>query len=215
MVNLTKKQKEIFDFISDFQCDNGFSPSYREIAKRFDLSSTATVFQHVKNLESRGYVTISENEARSIELHPNNPQYLDSSVNVDQVPDIASDMIPLAGLITAGEPIEAVEEKELVSVPSYCTGPKGEYFALRVKGDSMIEDGIFDGDYVVIKKQDTAQDGDIVVALLENQYATLKRYYRESDHVRLQPANSAMEPFRIKENLQIQGKLTGLIRKYA
>lgn len=123
-------------------------------------------------------------------------------------------MIPLAGLITAGQPIEAVEEQEMISVHTEVTPKTGEYFALKVKGDSMIEDGIFDGDCVIIKKQDTAKNGDIVVALLDNENATLKRYYREGDHVRLQPANATMKPFIIKGGLQIQGILTGLIRRY-
>lgn len=211
MSTLTKKQKQILDFIHDFQRDHGYSPSYREIATRFDLSSVATVFQHIKNLEKRGYVRIVENEARSIELVE-----ASSSIpeNIEQVPELALDMIPLAGVITAGQPIEAIEEKEMISVPLSLTREPGEFFALKVKGESMIEDGIFDGDFVILKKQDVAHDGDIVVALIENEYATLKRYYKEKDHIRLQPANATMEPFRIKGEVKIQGKLMGLIRKY-
>lgn len=212
MSTLTKKQREILDYIEDFQREFGYSPSYREIGEHFDLSSPATVYQHVKNLERRGYLTISESEARSIEL-VREPS-LFGGVDIESVPQLATDMIPLAGLITAGQPIEAIEEKEMISVPTNITAGLGKCFALRVKGDSMIEDGIFDGDYVVLKKQDAAQDGDIVVALIDNEYATLKRYYKEKDHIRLQPANAAMEPFRIKGDVKIQGKLIGLIRKY-
>ena len=212
MSTLTKKQKQILDYIEEFQEDHGYSPSYREIASRFNLSSVATVFQHVKNLERRGFVRINENEARSIELVTQSQPT--SNENVEMVPELASDLIPLAGLITAGQPIEAVEEKEMISVPVYLTPDSGEFFALKVKGESMIEDGILDGDTVIIKKQDTAQNGDIVVALIDNEYATLKRYYKEKDHIRLQPANATMKPFRIKGNLKIQGKLMGLIRKY-
>ncbi len=211
MSTLTKKQKQILDFIHEFQRDHGYSPSYREIASHFGLSSVATVFQHIKNLEKRGFVVIAENEARSIELVE-----AESAIpaNIEQVPELALDMIPLAGVITAGQPIEAIEEKEMISVPLHLTQEPGEFFALKVKGVSMIEDGILDGDYVILKKQDTANNGDIVVALIENEYATLKRYYKEKDHIRLQPANSTMEPFRIKGNVQVQGKLMGLIRKY-
>jgi repressor LexA len=211
MSTLTKKQKQILDFIHDFQKDHGYSPSYREIASRFGLSSVATVFQHIKNLEQRGYVTISENEARSIELVESSQSIPE---NIQQVPELAIDMIPLAGVITAGQPIEAIEEKEMISVPMNITREPGEFFALKVRGESMIEDGIFDGDYVILKKQDAANDGDIVVALIENEYATLKRYYKEKDHIRLQPANSSMEPFRIKGDVKVQGRLMGLIRKY-
>lgn len=211
MSTLTKKQKQILDFIHDFQRDHGYSPSYREIASHFELSSVATVFQHVKNLEKRGFVRIAENEARSIEIVE--PLSVVQE-NVAEVPELALDMIPLAGVITAGQPIEAIEEKEMISVPLSLTREPGEFFALRVKGESMIEDGIFDGDLVILKKQDFAQNGDIVVALIENEYATLKRYYKEKDHIRLQPANATMEPFRIKGDVQVQGKLMGLIRTY-
>ena len=214
MSTLTKKQKAILDYIAEFQADYGYSPSYREIADHFKLASTATVFQHVKNLESRGYVRIAENEARSIELVGTPDKQPELSVEIEAVPEIASDMIPLAGLITAGQPIEAVEEREMISVPVNIATNDGKHFALKVKGESMIEDGIHDGDYVIIQKQDTAKDGDTVVALIDNEYATLKRYYKEKDHIRLQPANSSMEPFRIKGNLKIQGKLIGLIRHY-
>lgn len=212
MSTLTKKQKQILDFIHEFQRDHGYSPSYREIASHFDLSSVATVFQHVKNLEKRGFVTIAENEARSIEIIESEAAIPE---NVTEVPELALDMIPLAGVITAGQPIEAIEEKEMLSVPLSLTREPGEFFALRVKGQSMIEDGIFDGDLVILKKQDFAQNGDIVVALIENEYATLKRYYKEKDHIRLQPANATMEPFRIKGDVKVQGKLMGLIRQYS
>lgn len=212
MSTLTKKQRAILDYIEDFQREFGYSPSYREIGEHFDLSSPATVFQHIKNLERRGFVTISESGARSIEL-VRQPS-LFAGLDIDTVPELASDMIPLSGLITAGQPIEAIEEKEVISVPTTITSGAGSCFALRVKGDSMIEDGIFDGDYVILKKQDSAQDGDIVVALIDNEYATLKRYYKEKDHIRLQPANATMEPFRIKGDVKVQGKLIGLIRKY-
>lgn len=212
MSTLTKKQKQILDFIHEFQRDHGYSPSYREIASRFGLSSVATVFQHVKNLEKRGFVTISENEARSIEIIESQAAIPE---NVTEVPELALDMIPLAGVITAGQPIEAIEEREMLSVPLSLTREPGEFFALKVKGQSMIEDGIFDGDIVILKKQDFAQNGDIVVALIDNEYATLKRYYKEKDHIRLQPANATMEPFRIKGDVKVQGKLMGLIRQYS
>lgn len=212
MTRLTKKQKQLLDYIRSFQDENGYSPSYREIAKHFKLSSPATVSQHIRNLEDSGFLNVTASEARSLEL--TQEAISETQPNYERIPELASDMIPLAGLITAGLPIEAVEEKEMFHIPSFVRKGQADVFALRVKGDSMIEDGIFDGDYVIIKRQNTAQDGDIVVALIDNEYATLKRYYREKDHIRLQPANASMEPFRIKGRLKIQGKLTGLIRRY-
>jgi repressor LexA len=199
---LTKKQRDILNYVSTFIDKKGYAPSYREIADNFKLSSVATVHDHVRALQNKGFMNTQGSGKRSLQpTHQAQP--VESAAVVE---------LPLIGLITAGQPIEALIEHEQIQVPQQLIGP-GRYFSLRVKGDSMIEDGIFDGDYVVIEEKDQAQNGDIVVALLERQFATLKRYYREKDHIRLQPANSSMEPFRVK-NVTIQGKVVGLIRRY-
>lgn len=203
--NLTKNQKHILDFIKDFIENHGYAPTYREIAKKFRLSSVATVHSYIRTLEHKEYIEADIRGARSIRV-------IDVINSV--VPDAEITELPLVGLITAGEPIEALEEQETISVPSTMLSDKHKnYFGLKVRGESMIEDGILDGDYIIAERQDQANNGDIVVALLDNKYATLKRFYKEKDHIRLQPANSLMEPIRTR-NVQIQGKLVGLIRKY-
>ncbi|EKD49485.1 MAG: hypothetical protein ACD_63C00125G0003 [uncultured bacterium] len=202
MRTLTKKQRQIFDYIEEFMKSAGFAPSYREIAEHFGLSSVATVHDHIKSLEDKGYISISEGSARSIEILDGHFMFRDHTLE-----------LPLAGLIAAGEPIEAIEGNEKITVPPDLV--RGEKcFALQVKGDSMIEDGIFDGDYVICEKHEVANNGDTIVALLENRYATLKKFYKEKDHVRLEPANSSMEPIIVREDLKIQGRVVGLIRKY-
>ncbi len=201
MISLTKKQRNILDYITLVIESKGYSPTYREIAKKFKFSSVSTVYDHIKNLQSKGYLE-SEEGSGSISLTSNTTT--EDSGTVD---------VPLVGLITAGKPIEALEEKERINIPEIMVG-RGHYFALKVKGESMIEDGILDGDFVVVEEKDQATNGDIVVALLENQFATLKRYYQEKTHIRLQPANSSMEPFRVKD-VKVQGKVVGLIRKYS
>jgi len=200
---LTKKQREIFDFIVGFMEEHGFAPSYREIAEYFDLASVSTVHDHVRALASKGYLKTSEGEARAIEIMEFEDSKENSGVRA----------LPLYGLIAAGEPIEALADTEKVMVPQTMLG-SGNYYALQVKGDSMIEDGIFDGDYVVIEKRDVANNGDVVVALVNGREATLKRFYKEASRVRLEPANSNMEPIFVKHNLQIQGKMVGLMRRY-
>lgn len=202
---LTKKQFLILSFIRSFIEKEGFAPSFREIADQFHLSSLATVHQHLQVLKSKGYVDYTPGSSRSLLM-------------IEQVEDEqpgALYELPLLGLITAGQPIEAIEEKEMIRIPEVLLSRPhvGKRFALRVKGDSMIEDGIFDGDIVIINQQQTANNGDIVVALLENEFATLKRFYRETTGVRLQPANKLYKPLRVK-NVQIQGKVIGLVRKY-
>jgi len=202
--SLTKKQRLILDFITGFLGKKGYSPSYREIATHFKLSSVATVHEHVQTLQSKGFLQAEgkskDKTYRSLE--PTNNRRPEQDL-VD---------IPLVGLITAGQPIEALQEQETLTIPQNMVS-RGNYYSLRVKGDSMIEDGILDGDYVIVEERDTAHNGEIVVALLENQFATLKRFYKERDHVRLQPANSSMEPFRVR-SVKIQGKVVGLLRSY-
>lgn len=201
MITLTKKQRKLLDYISDFIEDKGYAPTYREIAKKFSFSSVSTVYDHVHTLQTKGYLE-SEEGTSSISL----------TTKAKPEPQQSAVEIPMVGLITAGKPIEALQENEKLQIPEVMVG-KGRYFALQVKGDSMIDDGIFDGDFVVVEEKDQATDGDIVVALLENQFATLKRFYKEKNYVRLQPANKGMEPFRVK-NVKVQGKVVGLIRRY-
>ncbi|OGF27511.1 repressor LexA [Candidatus Falkowbacteria bacterium RIFOXYB2_FULL_47_14] len=200
--NLTKRQRQIMDFITEFTAENGFAPSLREIGERFDLNSPATVHVHIENLKKRGMLRSGYNEPRSIEIVP-----------VDLSWTRALEL-PLAGLITAGEPIEALEERETIGVPADFVRDEANSYVLRVKGQSMIEEGILDGDYVIVERNPSPANGDVVVALLNNAYATLKKFYRETSRIRLQPANSAMKPIYVKDPL-IQGVVRGVIRKFA
>jgi repressor LexA len=200
--SLTKKQKEILDYVTDFLDTNGYAPSYREIARQFKLSSVATVHDHIESLVTKGYLRNVEGEVRSLEV-----------VERQEPRSGGSEPVPLFGLIAAGQPIEALESPEKVEVPQSMLGT-GEYFALQVKGVSMIEDGINDGDFVIIERRSVANNGDIVVALLNGREATLKRFYKEATRVRLEPANSTMKPIFVRDNVQIQGKVVGLMRKY-
>ncbi|MFC1632745.1 transcriptional repressor LexA [Patescibacteria group bacterium] len=204
MDRLTKKQRQVLDYVQEFTADKGYAPSYREIADNFKLSSVATVHEHIRNLEKKGFVSCENNEARSLQVVE--PALVDFDSDGSEV--------QLAGIITAGQPIEAIEEKETVVVPPIFIKNTKKYYALRVKGESMIEDGIFDGDIVVLEQIDQANNGDIVVALIDNEYATLKRWYKEKDHIRLQPANSTMEPLKVN-NAVVQGRVVGMIRNYA
>lgn len=197
MEHLTKRQKEILDFISEYSQSHDYAPSYREIAEFFQLSSIATVADHIGNLKDKGFLTKDFNEARSLQLTPRW--------------DERTFEIPLLGSVAAGAPIEAIRTNETIDIPKDMMGKN--VFALRVRGDSMIEDGIFNGDYIIIEQIETPKDGDIVVALLDNENATLKRFYREKDHIRLQPANSNYNPIRTKKVI-IQGRVKGVIRKF-
>ncbi len=198
MPNLTKKQKEILDYITEFIQVNQYAPSYREIADHFGLSSTATVHEHIKSLEDKGLLSSQHNIARSLEVVEHRfGKYVE---------------LPLAGLITAGSPIEAVETNETIAVPQNMVKDENS-FVLKVKGESMIEEGILDGDYVVVERNFYPNNGDVVVALLDNTYATLKKYYREKDRIRLQPANRTMKPIFVK-NPAIQGVVRAILRTF-
>ena len=201
--NLTKRQKEIYDFIQDYEKDHGVAPSYRDIGKALGMSSSATVSDHIKALESKGVLRKGFNQIRSLELSQA-VSHLDGGVIE----------LPLVGLITAGEPIEAVQQKEAMAVPGSLVLDDVNSYVLKVKGKSMIEDGILDGDYVIVERNPSPKNGDVVVALLDNAYATLKRFYREKDKIRLQPANSAMKPIFVKD-LIVQGVVRAVIRKFA
>ena len=198
MPHLTKKQKQILDYLTEFIQTNGYAPSYREIAEYFGLSSTATVHEHVKSLEDKGLISSSHHAARSLEI---------TNYRFGKAIEL-----PLAGLITAGEPIEAIEEHETFAVPQSMVKDENS-FVLKVKGESMIEDGILDGDYVIVERNFYPRNGDVVVALLDNTYATLKKYYRETNRIRLQPANHTMKPIYDK-NPAIQGIVRGIIRTF-
>ncbi len=198
---LTKRQRQILDFITDFSRDKGYAPSLREIGEHFGLSSPATIHAHVEALQKKGLLKKSFNEARSIEIVP-----------ADAVWAIGLEL-PLVGVITAGEPIEAIEERETIAVPANFVSDSANSYVLRVRGESMIEDGILNGDYVIIERNPSPKNGDIVVALLNNAYATLKKFYRENKRIRLQPANSSMKPIYATDPL-IQGVVKGVIRRF-
>lgn len=195
--SLTKRQKEVLEYLRSFITKHEYAPSYREIADHFGYSSVATVAEHVESLKQKGYLENEENMARSIQLTP--------------TWDERTFAIPLLGGIAAGLPIEAIRTAETIDIPKDMMGRN--VFALRVRGDSMEEDGILDGDYVIIEQTANPKNGDIVVALVEGNGVTLKRFYREDDHIRLQPANGKYQPIRTKR-VVVQGKVRGVIRKF-
>jgi len=200
---LTKRQKEILNFLEEFLNDNGYPPSFEEIARHFGYTSLATVHEHLENLRQKGYIRKSYNASRSIELVP-------VGVRASAIE------LPLLGAVAAGAPIEAISEQETIAVPEDLLARGGQHYVLRVRGDSMIEEQIRDGDYVVVNARNTALNGEMVVALVHGDSATVKKFYRESDgRVRLQPANVTMPPmfFRAQDVL-VQGVVVGVIRRY-
>ena len=200
---LTKRQKEILDFLEGFVVENGYPPSFEEIARNFGYTSLATVHEHLENLRSKGYIRKSYNASRSIEVVPENTTA--SAVE-----------LPLLGNVAAGIPIETIEEQETVAVPEDMIGRGGRHYVLRVRGDSMIEEQIRDGDYVIVNARNTAENGEMVVALVHGDSATVKKFYRERDgNVRLQPANVTMSPMMFKSHeVIVQGIVVGVIRRY-
>lgn len=204
MEKLTDRQKEILDTIKKYIAKNGFPPTVREIGKELNLSSPATTHFHLSKLESKGYIKKDKSKNRTLELLVPN-EYL------EETKDIAT--IPLIGTITAGNPIEAIENPdEFFSIPISLIPKKGEVFALNVKGTSMINKGIRDGDIVLIEKKRTANNGEIVAAMTSENEVTLKTFYKEQNHIRLQPENDTMAPI-ILNNVTILGKAIGLYRK--
>ena len=199
---LTPKQKAVLDFIVEHRQDQGYAPSYREIAQALRLASPSTVHVHVQALKRRGYLEQTDDPA------PRDLAPTERAVRWG-----TSVLLPLKGIITAGSPIEAVEEYETIAVPVELVPPRGAGYVLRVRGDSMIDEGIFHGDYVVIEERAAANNGEVVVALLEKTDVTLKKWYREKDRVRLQPANKSMKPIFAKR-VEVQGVVRGLIRSY-
>jgi repressor LexA len=203
-MDLTKRQQEIFDFIKRYSAKHGYPPTVRDIGKAVGLASSSTVHAHLANLEKLGLLRRDPSKPRAIELLDRAVETVRSAVRPAGV--------PLVGSVAAGQPILAEENiEEYVDVPSAVGGEDGD-FVLRVRGDSMIEAGILEGDYVVVRPQDVAVDGEIVVALVgEESEATVKRFFREPDHVRLQPENAAMEPIR-SSDVRVLGKVVGLYR---
>jgi repressor LexA len=204
---LTKRQKEFLDFFAGFVEENGYCPSYEEIARGLHLSSLATVHKHVCALETKNYLRRGFNQSRSLELAP---RYLQEHRRARP----AAIEIPLLGRIAAGAPVEAVAQREVLNFADFAGN--GNTFALQVSGNSMIEDHICDGDMILLERVAEANDGDIVVALVAGSDATLKRLYREAgDMIRLQPANAAMKPIWVPgRDVQIQGRLLAVLRKY-
>ena len=200
MLPLTKRQKAILDYIVA-AVREGYAPSLREIGREIGLSSPASVHEHVERLRMKGYVR--PGDGSRIELTP-------SVLRFDKAM-----LLPLSGLITAGEPIEAIQEHETIAVPAQLVVDGMNSYVLKVRGQSMIEDGILDGDLVVIERNPSPRNGDVVVALLDNAYATLKRFYRDADRIRLQPANRELKPIYVRPNdCSIQGVVRAVIRQF-
>ena len=199
---LTRRQREVFDFVRGFVAEHGYSPSLEEIGAAFGLTSVATVHKHVQHLVEKGYLRKAWNRSRSVEPADDAER---SSV-----------ALPLLGTVAAGAPIEAIEEREHLSVPTSLVPAGRTCFALRVRGDSMIDEQIRDGDFVVVEDRKTADNGEMVIALLRGSDVTLKKFYRDpGGKIRLQPANAAMQPiFADPEHVQVQGVVVGVMRKY-
>ena len=198
---LTRRQREIYNFIRNFVLEHGYSPSLEEIGAHFGLSSVATVHKHVHHLVVKGLLKKPWNRSRSVE-----PVQQEGSGAVT---------LPLAGIVAAGHPIAAIEDNETLEVPRDLVPDRGQSFALRVRGDSMIEDQIRDGDYVVVESRCEARNGETVVALIRGEDATLKKFYRQGAEVRLEPANSAMQPIVVPaEDVEVRGVVCGLLRRY-
>jgi repressor LexA len=205
---LTKRQKEVLNYLVGFLDKNGYSPSFDEIARALKLTSLATVHKHLSTLERKGFIRRGYNQSRSIEV-----MQLPKSVR-EQVLDRHVVELPLAGRIAAGRPLEAVEDRETISLADFARGQNT--FVLQVKGESMREDHILDGDYIVVEQTQVANPGETIVALVGEDEATVKRFYREpAGKIRLQPANSQMEPIIVPAtDVKIQGRVVGVLRKY-
>lgn len=204
MTELTKRQEDILDFIKTFMVKHGFPPTIREIGEGLGISSPATIHAHLKNLETRGVIRRNDTKNRAIELLVKNEYEPQNELIID---------VPLLGKITAGNPIEAIERPdEFFSLPSYLIPNNKEVFTLLVNGTSMINAGILDGDIVIVERKNTARNGEIVVAMTDENEVTLKTFYKEQNYFRLQPENDTMEPI-ILDNVTILGKAIGLYRK--
>jgi repressor LexA len=200
---LTKRQREILTYLQTYAEENGYAPSFEEIAQHFNYNSLATVHEHLTNLERKEYIKRAYNESRSIDILPS--EVFPRAVE-----------LPLYGSVAAGAPIEAVAGTESVAVPEEFVRRRGQHFVLRVRGNSMIDEQIRDGDFVIVNERRSADDGETVIALLNGTAATVKRLYRERDgRIRLQPANEHLSPMYVHENdILIQGVVVGVIRRY-
>ncbi len=197
---LTKRQKEILDYVREHVERHGYAPTLQEIGARFGLSSPATVYKHVEQLVQKGYLRKAPHQGRGIQL-------------VDPEP-VRTVEVPLLGQVSAGRPIEAIAETETVNLPPDFVGRKPTY-VLRVRGSSMIDEQIRDGDYVIVEDRTSAENGETVIALLRGEEGTLKKFYRQGERIRLQPANPAIEPlFLAEEEVRIQGVVVGIMRRY-
>jgi repressor LexA len=201
---LTKRQRQVYDFIADFVARQGYSPSFEEIGAGLGLSSLATVHKHISNLEEKGLLKRDFNRSRSIDLLPVKARTRQATAALE---------LPLVGRIAAGLPVEQLENPESISLADLTRSR--EVFVLQVRGDSMQDEHIVDGDYVLIEKMSSARDGEIVVALVGGSETTLKRIFREGARIRLQPANANMQPIVVAaEQVQVQGRVIGVLRKY-
>ena len=201
MMPLTKRQREILDYLNEFIQRHGYAPSLEEIGKRFSLSSLATVHKHLTNLQEKGFIKRAWNRSRSVELVPTR-----SGGRAVE--------LPMLGYVAAGVPIEAVAGSETIAVPEDLVGRR-ETYVLRVRGNSMIDEHIRDGDFVIVEDRKTAENGEMVIALLGGHDATLKKFYRDNGRIRLQPANPAMQPMMYDlDQVQVQGVVVGVMRKY-
>jgi repressor LexA len=200
---LTKRQREILNYLTTYTEQNGYAPSFEEIAESFDYNSLATVHEHLSNLERKGYIKRSYNESRAITILP-----------TEATPRAIE--LPLLGAVAAGYPIEALDHNESITVPESFVGRGGNHYVLRVRGMSMIDEQIRDGDFVVVNERSRADNGETVIALIDGTSATVKKYYRERDgRIRLQPANQTMDPIYVHENdVRIQGVVVGVLRRY-
>ena len=200
---LTKRQREILSYLASYSEANGYAPSFEEIAETFSYSSLATVHEHLSNLQRKGYIKRSYNESRAIEILP-----------TEETPRAVE--LPLLGSVAAGMPIEAVMHGETLTVPDSFIRRNGSHYVLRVRGNSMIDEQIRDGDFVVVNERQSADNGEMVIAMLDGDSATVKKYYRERDgRIRLQPANDAMQPIYVHENdISIHGIVVGVLRRY-
>jgi repressor LexA len=197
---LTKRQKELLDYLAEYIEENGYAPTLEEIGRNFSLGSLATVHKHLQNLERKGHIRRQANRSRALEIMPRDGAH-------------ATVQVPLLGRVAAGTPIEPVENAESVELPEELLG-RGETFALRVQGDSMKNDGILDGDVVVIESRNTVENGATVVALVHGE-ATLKRFFRAGNRVRLEPANERIDPIlAAAEDVQVRGEVVALLRRY-
>ena len=204
---ITKRQRQVYDFISRFVSEKGYSPSFEEIGEGLELSSLATVHKHITNLEKKGLLMRGYNRSRSIDLLPPKGRLKQSmAINTAVV-------LPLMGRIAAGQPIQAIENPQSISLADFVQSK--EVFVLEVRGDSMQDEAILDGDYVLVERTKTAHNGDIVVAIVNRDDATLKRFYRDGENIRLQPSNANMKPIIVHAaTVEVQGRVIGVLRKY-